>query len=46
MTLEEEQEIGIMLESDEGWIVVHWSHTGISWEEEENVEKVDGHKDR
>ena len=40
MTLEEEQEIGIMLDNDEGWIVVHWPHTGISWEDEENVEVV------
>jgi uncharacterized protein YycO len=40
MTLEEEQEIGVMLENDEGWIVVHWPHTGISWEAEEHVEKV------
>ena len=40
MTLEEEQEIGIMLENDEGWIVVSWPHTGISWEREDGVEKV------
>ena len=40
MTLEEEQEIGVMLENDEGWIVVHWPATGISWEDKENVEKI------
>ena len=40
MTLEEEQEIGIMLENDEGWIVVHCPVTGISWEDEKNVEVV------
>ena len=40
MTLEEEQEIGIMLENDEDLIVVLWPHTGISWEDEENVEEI------
>jgi uncharacterized protein YycO len=40
MTLEEEQEIGVMLENDKGLIVVHWPHAGISWEDKENVEVV------
>ena len=40
MTLEEEQEIGVMLENDEGWIVVHWPVTGISWEEETAVDVI------
>jgi len=40
MTLEEEQEIGIMLENDEGYIVIHWPFTGISWEDADSVEKV------
>ena len=46
MSLDEEQEIGIVveIESDPNGlrndIVVHWPVTGISWEPEENVEKI------
>ena len=40
MTLEEEQEIGIILNEDEGCIVVHWPRTGVSWEEEDNIELI------
>ena len=40
MTLEEEQEIGIILNRDKDLIVVHWPHTGVSWEDEESLEKV------
>ena len=40
MTLEEEQEIGIIIEYDKDLLVIHWSHTGISWEDEVNVEVI------
>jgi hypothetical protein len=40
MTSQEEQEIGVMLENDEGWIVVHWPVTGISWEDADTVEEI------
>ena len=40
MTLEEEQEIGIILFEDKGLMVVHWPHSGISWEDKDNLEVI------
>ena len=42
MTLEEEQEIGIIVEIEFPHIVVHWPVTGVSWEEKNNLEKTNG----
>ena len=44
MTLEEEQEVGIIIKKDDSLphplFIVNWSHTGISWEDEENLEII------
>ena len=40
MTLEEEQELGLIVAIDKEKLVVSWSFTGISWEDEKELEII------
>ena len=40
MLKEEEQEVGMIVELDEKHLIVHWPFTGISWESEKELEKL------
>ncbi len=40
MTLDEEQEVGIITKFEDNLIVVLWSTIGISWEDPNNLELV------
>ena len=42
MTLEEEQELGLITKFDAGCVVVLWPVTGLSWEDHDNLELVNG----
>ena len=44
MTYEEAEEIGIVIDFEKfsTLVVVHWPTTGISWEEPEEMERLDG----
>jgi hypothetical protein len=44
MTLDEEKELGIITKFDEGHAVVLWSTTGLSWEDEEDIEVVGAYR--
>ena len=44
MTLDEEKELGIITKFDEGRAVVLWSTTGLSWEDEEDIEVVGAYR--
>jgi len=38
---EEEREVGIIIEIDGAHLIVDWSYTGVSWEDEEDLEIVE-----
>lgn len=40
MTIEEERELGLIVAIDEEKLVVSWAFTGISWEDENDVEII------
>ena len=40
MTLDEEKELGMIIKFDDGNVVILWPVTGLSWEDEENIEVI------